>query len=398
MNVPLFDLHAQSSALEDAIVQRLRQVCRDGCFILGPLVEEFEAAFAEYCDCRFCVAVNSGTSALHLALACLEIGQGDEVITTPMTFVATAWAISYVGATPVFADIDPVTRTLDPVQVAAAVSKRTKAILPVHLYGHPAEMAPLRAIAADHQLHLIEDGAQAHGARYRAQRAGSLSDVGCFSFYPSKNLGAMGEGGALVTNDRQVAERARALRNHAQGRRRNQHDELGFNYRMDAFQAAVLLEKLPYLDAWNARRRQHAEAYARKLQPGPQLRLPSTAAGCEPVYHLYVVESTERERLAADLKTVGIATGLHYPTPVHLQPAYRHLGYSAGSLPHAEALANRCLSLPMFPELTTSQIDYVSQQVNRLSRADVRSIATVAPPLASIPPVASLPDSCLGAN
>lgn len=340
----------------------LRQVCENCTFTLGPTVKAFEERFARYCAAAHCVAVNSGTSALHLALRCLDIGPGDEVITVPMTFVATAWAINYVGATPVFVDIDPATRTMDAARLAAAITERTRAILPVHLYGQPADMDRILRIAEQHGLPVVEDAAQAHGARCRERRVGGLGRVGCFSFYPGKNLGAYGEGGALVTNDPALADKAGALRDHGQ-RQKHRHETIGYNYRMSGFQGAVLGIKLKYLDQWNANRRAHAAQYVERLAGMPQMGLPLIDDELESVFHLFVVEVNERERVAAQLKSAGVDTALHYPVPVHLQPAYRHLGLQAGSFPVSERLAQRCLSLPMFPELTEEQIDYVCAQL-----------------------------------
>ncbi len=333
-------------------------MCENCTFTLGPTVRAFEESFAEYCGLRHCVALNSGTSALHLALRCLDIGPGDEVITVPMTFVATAWAISYVGARPVFVDIDPATRTMNPAELEAAITERTRAILPVHLYGQPADMDRILRIAAKHRLPVIEDAAQAHGARYRGRRVGGLGRIGCFSFYPGKNLGAYGEGGALVTDDPELADKARALRDHGQ-RQKHRHEMIGFNYRMAGFQGAVLRIKLRYLDDWNAARRAHAQRYLDGLKGLSRLGLPLVDQKLESVFHLFVIEVEDRDRIAARLKTEGIESGLHYPVPVHLQPAYGELGLGPGSFPVSERLAQRCLSLPMFPELTDEQIDHV---------------------------------------
>ena len=360
--VPFVDLAAQYAALQDEVLAALREVCESGRYTLGPAVEAFEQDFAAYCQTSHCVAVNSGTSALHLALRCLGVGPGDEVITVPMTFVATAWAICYCGATPVFVDIHPETRTLNPARLEAAVTPRTKAIIPVHLYGRPADLDPILAIADAHGIPVVDDAAQAHGARYKGRRVGGLGRIGCFSFYPSKNLGAYGEGGAVVTNDPDVAAMARALRDHAQ-RQRYRHDSVGYNYRMAAFQGAILRVKLRRLDAWNAARRRHAAAYAGRLGGLDALTLPRERQGVEAVYHLYVVELDGRDAAAAHLNAAGIHTGLHYPVPVHRQPAFAHLNLSEGTLPVAERLARRCLSLPMFPELTDEQIAYVCRHL-----------------------------------
>jgi dTDP-4-amino-4,6-dideoxygalactose transaminase len=325
------------------------------------------------------VGVNSGTSALHLALRCLDIGPGDEVITAAMTFVATAWAISYVGAKPVFVDIDPATRTLDPEQLAAAITERTRAIVPVHLYGQPADIDRILRIADQHGLPVVEDAAQAHGARCGGRRVGGLGRIGCFSFYPGKNLGAYGEAGALVTSDAELADKARALRDHGQ-HQKHRHEMVGYNYRMSGFQGAVLGIKLKYLDAWNAARCALARRYVEQLTGVPQIGLPLVDEERESVFHLFVVEVEDRDRIAARLKTEGIDTGLHYPVPVHLQPAYRDLGRSAGSFPVSERLAQRCLSLPMFPELTEAEVDFVC---GRLKAAVRRPVSTGRPEVPS---------------
>jgi dTDP-4-amino-4,6-dideoxygalactose transaminase len=280
-----------------------------------------------------------------------------------MTFIATVWAISYVGARPVFVDIDPARRTMDPARIEAAITPRTKAILPVHLYGMPADMAPIRDIAARHHLHVIEDAAQAHGARYQGRRTGQWSRIACFSFYPGKNLGAYGEGGALVTDDEALASRARRLREHGQSRR-YYHEELGYNYRMDSLQAAVLSAKLKRLDAWNAARAAHARRYD-ALLAGLPLTRPAFFSDTESVWHLYVIECDRRDAVREQLAAAGIETGLHYPVPVHLQQAYAHLGYKPGDFPCSEALARRCLSLPMFAEMTEEQQGRVAEALSR---------------------------------
>jgi dTDP-4-amino-4,6-dideoxygalactose transaminase len=303
------------------------------------------------------VGVNSGTSALHLALVCAGVGRGDEVITVPMTFIATSWAISYVGATPVYVDVDPATYTLDVGRVERRITRKTRAILPVHLYGQPADLGPLLDIGRRHGIPVIEDAAQAHGARYHGRGAGTLGLCGCFSFYPGKNLGAYGEAGAVVTDDGRIAARLRALRDHAQGQRYH-HDELGFNYRMDALQGAVLGIKLNYLDRWTEARRLLAGRYQGSLA-GLPLRVPAEAPGRRHVWHLFVVLHPQRDRLRRELEARGIQTGLHYPIPLHLQRAYEHLGHRAGDFPVAERVGRECLTLPLFPEMTGGQQDAV---------------------------------------
>jgi dTDP-4-amino-4,6-dideoxygalactose transaminase len=355
--VPYLDLEAQYNSIRTEVLTALEEVCESGRFAQGPATSDFEAKFAAYCGVDHCVSLNSGTSALHLALRCLNVGPGDEVITPAMTFIATAWAISYVGARPVFVDIDPARRTMCPSKLEAAITPRTKAIIPVHLYGMPADMDSINAIADQHGIPVIEDAAQAHGARYRGRRVGQFGRVACFSFYPSKNLGAYGEGGALVTNDLAIARRACSLRDHAQNERYF-HDEIGYNYRMDSIQAAVLAIKLKRLDAWNAARVDRAARYT-ELLAGSTFALPTLFPDSECVWHCYVIESPERDRVRRRLQAAGIETGVHYPLPVHLQKAYAHLGYQRGDLPITETLCQRCLSLPIYPELSDAKISNV---------------------------------------
>ena len=356
--IPYLDLPAQYRTLRSEVLTALEQVCESTSFAQGRATADFEAKFAAYCGVDHCVSLNSGTSALHLALRCLDVGPGDEVVTVSMTFIATAWAISYVGATPVFVDIDPVRRTLNPDKLEAAITSRTKAIIPVHLYGMPAEMDRILAIADQHELPVIEDAAQAHGARYRGRRVGQFGQIACFSFYPSKNLGAYGEGGALTTNDASIAQRARSLRDHAQSQK-YLHDEIGYNYRMDSFQGAVLAIKLKHLDEWNKARIDCARQYAELLKAS-SYKLPAHISDSECVWHCYVIETLERDRVRAALQDVGIQSAVHYPVPIHLQKAYAHLGYGSGDLPVTEALCERCLSLPIYPELSKGKISHVA--------------------------------------
>jgi dTDP-4-amino-4,6-dideoxygalactose transaminase len=355
--VPFMDLKAQFRSVRHEVLPALEEAAADAAFILGPRVAEFEDAFAAYVGANHCVAVNSGTSALHLALLTAGVGPGDEVITVPMTFIATSWAISYCGATPVFVDVDPVTYTMDPNQVEARITPRTKAILPVHLYGQPADLGALLYIGRRHGIPVIEDAAQAHGATYYGRPAGSLGQSGCFSFYPGKNLGAFGEGGAVVTDDPARAARMRALRDHAQPTR-YVHTELGFNYRMDGLQGAVLRIKLNYLTDWTTRRFELANRYQERLAGSP-LGLPAVGPDRTHVWHLFVVRHPERDRVRAALADRNIQTGLHYPTPLHLQQAYAYLGHQAGDFPISEQVARECLSLPLFPEMTDEQLDAV---------------------------------------
>ena len=355
--VPFLDLKAQYQPLRQEVLDALRDVADSSAFVLGPRVTAFEEAFAKYTGVKHCVAVNSGTSALHLALIGAGVGPGDEVLTVPMTFIATSWAISYLGAKPVFIDVDPLTYTMDVRQVQRMITPRTKAILPVHLYGQPADLGPLVEIAQRKGIPLIEDAAQAHGAQYRDRPAGSYGQSGCFSFYPGKNLGAYGEGGAVTTDDDALARRMKALRDHAQSQRYH-HEEIGFNYRMDAFQGAVLGIKLKHIESWIEARRRLAERYRTLLSDLP-LQLPVEAPGRRHVWHLFVVLHPERDRLRAALEQDGVQTGLHYPIPLHLQKAYADLGYKPGAFPVAERIGRECLSLPLFPEMTDEQQDAV---------------------------------------
>jgi dTDP-4-amino-4,6-dideoxygalactose transaminase len=359
--IPYLNLQSQYNTIRGEVLAALEAVCESSRFAQGPTTDEFEEAFADYCGVEHCVSVNSGTSALHLAMRCLGIGPGDEVITVPMTFVATTWAISYTGALPVFVDIDKERRTMDPARLEAAITPRTKAILPVHLFGQPADMEPILHIAGRHNIPVIEDAAQAHGAFYKRRRVGGLGVMGCFSFYPGKNLGAYGEGGALVTNDAQFATRARALRDHGQSRR-YYHDEIGYNYRMDSFQAAVLNIKLEKLEEWNTARALHARSYSELLKDAP-ITLPMTFEDSMSVWHCYVIESHERDALRSNLSELGVETGIHYPVPVHLQRAYDFLGHRPGDFPVSEEFSRRCLSLPIYPELTGAQIRAVAKSL-----------------------------------
>lgn len=358
MQVPYYDLKQQYAGLRQEVLDALDRVCRNGSFILGEEVARFEEEFAAYCEVHYCVALNSGTSALHLSLLAAKVGPGDEVITTPNTFIATAWAITYTGARPVFVDIDPCTANIDPSLVEAAITPRTKALLPVHLYGRPAPMDALTAIASRHGLTLVEDAAQAHGARYRGRRVGNFGQSATFSFYPSKNLGAYGEGGALTTNDAAVADLARSLRNHGESSR-YVHERVGYNLRMEGFQGAILRLKLKHLDAWNARRKEICTSYRRMLAGAPVDLLAEDPA-VESVHHQFAVYVDDRDRVRRDLEARGVGSNVHYPTPLHLQRAYAGLGYRAGSFPHAERACQRVICLPLYPEMTDDQVEYVA--------------------------------------
>jgi dTDP-4-amino-4,6-dideoxygalactose transaminase len=369
MQVPFLDLKAQNRSIWPEIQAALDPVMSEAQFILGPAVERFEKDFARYVGVQHCVGLNNGTFALHMALIATDVGAGAEVITTPATWISTSWAISYVNATPVYVDIDPITYTLDPAKVEKAITPRTKAILPVHLYGQSCDLAPLKTIADKHGLVLIEDAAQAHGAMYRDRRVGGIGRVGCFSFYPGKNLGAFGEGGCIVTDDDAIAQRVRQLRDHAQ-KSRHVHVEIGFNTRMEGVQGAVLAAKLPHLDGWNAARRRHAERYRELLRDVPNLVVPQAPAPEGHVWHIFAVmiRGMSRDQVRDLLSAKGIATGVHYPTPVPFQPAYAHLGYKPGDFPVSEDLFGSCVSLPMFPELTDEQIDYVAVAIRDVVR------------------------------
>jgi dTDP-4-amino-4,6-dideoxygalactose transaminase len=347
--------------IEDELCLAFARVLENSSFILGPEVERFEVEFARYCGTDHCVAVNNGTSAIHSVLASLGIGPGDEVITVPHTFIATAEAITAVGATPVFIDIDPVSYCMNPELIEPAITKRTRAVLPVHLYGHMAEMDAILEVANAYNLPVIEDACQAHGAEYDSQRAGSFGIAGCFSFYPGKNLGACGEGGAVTTNNADLAQRLKLWRDHGSPRK-YEHQFPGHNMRMEGMQGAILSVKLKYLDQWNDLRRRTAEHYGRALN-GSQLILPQEMSRCRHVYHLYVVCADDRDGFRDQLGKLGVESGLHYPTPLHLQPAYRQLGYQRGDFPVTEFVANRVLSLPMYPGIPAEAVEYVAAEM-----------------------------------
>jgi dTDP-4-amino-4,6-dideoxygalactose transaminase len=352
--IPLVDLRAQYRALKPEIDRAVIDVFDNAQFILGPAVSAFETHFAAFCGTSEAIGVNTGTSALHLSLLAAGVKPGDEVITVPFTFVATVASIEYAGARPVLVDVEPDYWTMDPARLEAAITPRTKAIVPVHLYGQPADMDPIMEVARRHRLVVIEDACQAHGSEYKGRRCGSIAPLGCFSFYPGKNLGAYGEGGAVVTSDPALAEKIRLLRSWGE-ETRYEHKYRGFNYRMDGVQGAVLGVKLKYLEAWTEARRARAAEYTRLLA-GTAVITPRERDGSRHVYHIYVVRLKDRDVWRARLTEAGIQTGVHYPVPVHLQPAYRDLGYSKGDFPIAEQVAAEVLSLPMFPELTVEQV------------------------------------------
>jgi dTDP-4-amino-4,6-dideoxygalactose transaminase len=360
IQVPFVDLRAQHDTLAPEIERAVRQVFECGDFILGAAVERFEAEFAAYIGAKHAIGVASGLDAIELALRAAGIGPGDEVITSANTFIATVLAILAVGARPVLVDADPDRYTIDPAGLSAAITSRTRAIVPVHLFGQPVDVDAVLAMARRHNLVVVEDAAQAHGARCNGQRAGAFGHAAAFSFYPSKNLGAYGDGGMVVTNDDRIADALRLLRNYGQ-RAKYDHAIAGISSRLDTVQAAILRVKLPHLDDWNAARRRHAAAYTERLSA--RVRTPVEAAGVEHIYHLYVIETERRDAVQQQLRAREISTGIHYPIPVHLQEACANLGYRAGDFPVTERAAARMLSLPMYPELTTMQIDYVTEAI-----------------------------------
>jgi len=367
MKVPFIDIKEQNRRIWPELREAIDGVMSEAQFILGPAVERFETAFAKFVGRNYCVGLNNGTSALHMALQACDVGPGDEVITTPHTWISTSWAISYVGAKPVFVDIDPATYNINPALIERAITPRTKAILPVHLYGQMCDMDALCRIAEEHNLLLIEDAAQAHGAKYDGRRSGAFGKIGCYSFYPGKNLGAFGEGGAVVTDDKNLADRIRRLRDHAQNGRHN-HVELGHNTRMEGIQGAVLEVKLRHLDDWNAARMRHAERYQQLLADVPGIQLPAAPKTGRHIWHIFavLVDGDKRDALQKKLSELGVSTGVHYPTPVPLQPAYAYLGHKPGDFPVAEDVMHRCLSLPMFAEMTDAQMDWTAAALRRV--------------------------------
>lgn len=361
IKVPYLDLKAQYQSIKpeiDAAIARVLDTCQ---FVLGSEVDGFERDFATYCGTSDCTALNSGTSALHLALLAAGVGPGDEVITVPFTFVASVAAVLYAGARPVLVDIDPESFTMDPAAIDKAITPRTKAILPVHLYGQSADMDPIMEVARRHALVVIEDAAQAHGAKYKGRAVGSIGDMGCFSFYPGKNLGAYGEGGAVTTSNLEYARTVRMLRDWGQDRKYH-HTLRGYNYRMEGFQGAILAVKLRHLEQWTEARRSLVRRY-NELLVDSGIRLPKEMSWARHVYHVYTVRSENRGDLQHALTNAGIQTGIHYPVPVHMQPAYADLGYGAGSFPQAETAARQVLSLPLYPELSRDAVEHVAEVV-----------------------------------
>jgi len=363
LHVPQIDLHAQHLECETELKAAFDAVLQESAFVQGRFVRAFEEAFAAYCEARYCVGVANGTDALALALRAAGVGQGDAVVTVPFTFAATVEAIYHVGARPMFVDIDPLTYTMDTTALTEILNRHDsiKAILPVHLFGHPANMERIRDLASQCEAVVVEDACQAHGARWRGKRVGALGAFGCFSFYPTKNLGGLGDGGAIVTNDSELAQQVRLLADHGQARK-YEHSLVGWNSRLDGLQAAVLSVKLKRLDEWNMRRRRWADMY-RQLLSETSLVLPKEEADAYDVYHLFVVRTPRRNALAEFLRQRGVATALHYPRSLHVQPAFVKLGYRAGDFPVSEACARECLSLPLHPHLTEEQIAWVCRCV-----------------------------------
>lgn len=364
--IPFVDLKAQYWTISDEVNSAISEVVENTSFILGKPVQDLEEAFAKYCSVSYAIGVDSGTSALHLALLASGVGPGDEVITTANTFIATALAISYTGARPVLVDVDPETYTIDVQKFRDAITSQTKAVIPVHLYGHPADMYPLLEIAEENNLIVIEDACQAHGARYFGERVGSLGKAAAFSFYPAKNLGAFGDGGMVVTDDPEVADTIRILRDVGQ-KEKYHHLMKGFNHRLDALQAAVLKVKLPHLDRWNEARRLVADQY-NQLFDRSLVATPVERDNTEHVYHLYVIRVEDRDGLRKYLGQKNIYTGIHYPIPIHLQHAYKDLGYRKGDFPISETCADHIVSLPMYPELSSERIEQVVRAVHDYCR------------------------------
>jgi dTDP-4-amino-4,6-dideoxygalactose transaminase len=361
MKIPFVDLKSLHREIKDDLREVFDRVLDNSTFVLGPEVQRFEQEFAAYCGTEHCVAVNTGTAAIHLALAALSIGPGDEVITVPHTFIATAEAITAVGAKPVFIDINPVSFTMDPSLLEAAITRKTRAIIPVDLYGQVADMDPILEIANRHGIPVIEDACQAHGAEYRGRKAGAFGVAGCFSFYPGKNLGACGEGGAVTTNDADLAQRIRLWRDHGSSKR-YEHIFPGLNMRMEGIQGGILSVKLKYLDRWNDQRRQAASAYDKALAD-TDIEVPTEMDYGRHVYHLYVIQSENRDALRQQLSDAGIESGLHYPTPLHLQEAYHFLGYKQGDFPVTERVKSRILSLPMYPGIDPKAVERVTSEL-----------------------------------
>jgi dTDP-4-amino-4,6-dideoxygalactose transaminase len=366
MKVPFLDLRAQYEAISQEVQQSIEEVLASCAFSGGPYVERFEEQFAAFCGCSRAVGVGSGTEALWLTLLALGVNKGDEVITAPNSFVATAEAVSLCGAEPVFVDVEEGSYTINPALIERAITSRTKAIIPVHLFGQTADMDPILEIARAHGIAVVEDACQAHGAEYKGRRAGSIGDAGCFSFYPGKNLGAYGEAGCVVTSNPQLADKLTMLRDHGQSHKYH-HDMIGINGRMDGIQGAVLTVKLKYLNRWNATRRQNASLYGQMLSSFAGIKTPKEMHYAQHVYHLYAVRVSGRQKIMDALAARGISCSVHYPVPIHMQRAYSHFSDTAGNFPIAERCADQLISLPMYPELTEEQIAYVSAELGHLT-------------------------------
>jgi len=362
MDIPLVDLKRQYEFVKEEIADKIEKVLRSTQYILGEEVEKFEKEFANYCGAKYAIGVASGSDALALSLKALGVAKEDDVITVPNTFTATVDAISGNNAKPVFVDIDPETYNIDITRIEEKVTDKTKAIIPVHLYGQPADMDPILKLAREHNLKIIEDACQAHGAEYKGKKVGSLGDAGCFSFYPAKNLGAYGDGGMVVTNNEEIAERIRMLRNYGQSKK-YYHDFIGYNSRLDEIQAAVLRVKLKYLNEWNNKRREKAKLYNELLENVSGIETPIEKDYAKHAYHLYVIRCRDRNELQHYLSSKDVSTGIHYPIPVHLQRAYKHLGYKKGDFLITEKYVNEILSLPMFPELSEKEIKYIYMNI-----------------------------------
>jgi len=364
MKVPLVNLERQYKTIKGEINRAIRKVLESGQYILGEELENFEREFASYCGARYGVGLASGSDALMLAMRALDIGKGDEVITVPNTFISTVDAIALNGAEPVFVDIDEESYNIDVNRIEEKITKNTRLILPVHLYGQPADMDPILDVAEDNDLYVIEDAAQAHGAEYKGKKVGSLGDIAAFSFYPSKNLGAFGDGGMVVTNNEELADKLKALRNYGQ-KKKNYHDFIGHNSRLDELQAAALRVKLKYLDEWNDKRRKNVTLYNEILEDIEGIKIPVEKIFSKHVYHLYVIRCRGREGLRRHLLSFGISTGIHYPIPIHLQEAYEYLGYHRGDFLITEKCADEILSLPMFPELSSDEIHEITLHMDK---------------------------------
>lgn len=364
MKVPLVDLKLQYLSIKPEVDREIKRILDQSAFILGSDIEKFEKKFAKFCGAKYAIGVSSGTRALELALRALDIGKGDEVITTAHTFLATAAAIAHAGAKPVFVDIDSETLNIDERKIEKAVTKKAKAIIPVHLYGNPAKMDEITKIARKHGLNVIEDASQAHGAIYKGKKVGIFGQIGCFSLFPAKNLGAYGDAGILVTSSKGLYQRLNLLRNHGRSGK-NKHTLIGYTARLDNLQAAILNIKLSKLNAWNRKRREHAKMYKEFLSDAKEVSFPKETEKSRPVYCYFVIKCSERNKLMKFLKKKGIGASIHYPQPVHLQPAFNFLGYEKGSFPEAERAVKEVLSLPMYPELKKGQIKYVTDQIKK---------------------------------